>query len=123
MLLSSVLGKSLLSPLLEYYIGPDITCLDIKTACVCRENREMKAAQARASVEVAREVNNDKSLKSRAEKDRRLREKHSNNTKIFIDERKTAAMRQDKRREKLKKIHENQMSDLTKYVQNVSIKP
>ena len=82
----------------------------------------MKAAQARASVEVAREVNNDKSLKSRAEKDRRLREKHSNNTKIFIDERKTAAMRQDKRREKLKKIHENQMSDLTKYVQNVSIK-
>jgi len=77
----------------------------------------MRAAQARASVEVAKEVNNDKSLKSR-DKERLLKEKQANQTKIFIDERKTAAIRQDKRKEKLKKIHENQMSDLTKYVQN-----
>ena len=85
-----------------------------------RENGEIKRNQARMSVEVNREVSSDKSLKSKAEKERRLREKHSNNTKLFIDERKTAAMRQEKRREKLKKIHENQMTELTKYVQNVS---
>jgi phosphatidylinositol phospholipase C beta len=42
----------------------------------------MKTGQARASVETAREIQNDKSLKSKAEKDRRLREKHSNNTKV-----------------------------------------
>ena len=47
-----------------------------------RENKEMKTGQARASVETAREIQNDKSLKSKAEKDRRLREKHSNNTKV-----------------------------------------
>merc|ERR1719210_2813360 len=62
-----------------------------------RENREMRAAQARASVEVAKEVNNDKSLKSR-DKERLLKEKQANQTKIFIDERKTAAIRQDKRK-------------------------
>ncbi len=48
-----------------------------------RENKEMKTGQARASVETAREIQNDKSLKSKAEKDRRLREKHSNNTKVI----------------------------------------
>ena len=41
----------------------------------------MKETQARTSVETAREVNNDKSLKSKPEKDRVLREKHSNMTK------------------------------------------
>ena len=46
-----------------------------------RENREMRAAQARASVEVAKEVNNDKSLKSR-DKERLLKEKQANQTKV-----------------------------------------
>nr|XP_040581818.1 1-phosphatidylinositol 4,5-bisphosphate phosphodiesterase-like isoform X2 [Lepeophtheirus salmonis] len=83
-----------------------------------KENKEMKAAQARQSVETVKNVQNDKTLKSKAEKDRRIREKHSNNTKKFIDERKTAAYRQDKQRAKLRKIHEAQLNDLTKYVQN-----
>ena len=87
---------------------------------IFRENKEIRIQQARTSVETVREVNKDPSLKSRAERDRRLREKHSNNTKIFIDERKSAAMRQEKRREKLKKTHEVQLNDLSKYVQNVS---
>ena len=80
----------------------------------------MKASQARSSVETAREIQNDKSLKSKAEKDRRLREKNSNNTKIFIEERKKAAVKQAKRKEKLRKIHDNQMNDLQKYIQAVS---
>ena len=66
------------------------------------------------------EVRKDNSLKSKAEKERRLREKHSNNTKIFIEERKAAAMKQDKRREKLKMTHDVQLNDLVRYVQNVS---
>lgn len=76
--------------------------------------------QARISVEIAKDVQKDASLKSKAEKERRIREKNSNNTKTFIEERKAAAMRQDKRREKLKKTHEVQLNDLSKYVQNVS---
>ena len=49
-----------------------------------RENREMRAAQARASVEVAKEVNNDKSLKSR-DKERLLKEKQANQTKVMTN--------------------------------------
>ena len=85
-----------------------------------RENKEIRVQQARTSVETVNEVRKDNSLKSKAEKERRLREKHSNNTKIFIEERKAAAMKQDKRREKLKMTHDVQLNDLVRYVQNVS---
>ena len=40
----------------------------------------------------------------------------------FIDERKTQQNRQERRREKIKKNHESQMTELKKYVQNVSVK-
>merc|ERR1719219_1052677 len=83
-----------------------------------KENKEIRVQQARTSVETVNEVRKDISLKSKAEKERRLREKHSNNTKIFIDERKAAAMRQEKRREKLKMTHDVQLNDLVRYVQN-----
>merc|ERR1712156_140206 len=81
----------------------------------------IRVQQARTSVETVNEVRKDNSLKSKAEKERRLREKHSNNTKIFIEERKAAAMKQDKRREKLKMTHDVQLNDLVRYVQNVSV--
>merc|ERR1712156_1049909 len=83
-----------------------------------KETKTMKETQAKTSVETAREVNNDKSLKSKAEKERILREKNSNMTKVFIDERKTQQNRQERRREKVKKTHESQMSELKRYVQN-----
>lgn len=83
-----------------------------------KENKEIRVQQARTSVETVNEVRKDNSLKSKAEKERRLREKHSNNTKIFIEERKAAAMKQDKRREKLKMTHDVQLNDLVRYVQN-----
>lgn len=83
-----------------------------------KENKDLKQQQARTSVEIVKEIRKDPSLKSNAERDRRLREKHSQNTKIFIDERKGCAMKQEKRREKLKKQHEAQLNDLVKYVQN-----
>ena len=37
-------------------------------------SQDMKSAQARASVETLREVQNDKALKTKAEKERRLRQ-------------------------------------------------
>lgn len=83
-----------------------------------RENKEMKAKQARVSVETAKEVANDKTLRNKAERERRLREKNSNNTKKFIDERKMAALKQAKERERLKKVHEKQLVDLQKETEN-----
>lgn len=53
---------------------------------------------------------------------RRLREKNSNNTKKFIEERKSAALKQSKEREKLRKIHEKQLQDLAKETESVSDK-
>nr|XP_015930054.1 1-phosphatidylinositol 4,5-bisphosphate phosphodiesterase isoform X4 [Parasteatoda tepidariorum] len=79
-----------------------------------RENKEMKGKQAKVSVETAREVASDKTLRNKAERERRLREKNSNNTKKFIEERKTAALKQNKEREKLKKVHEKQLQDLAR---------
>lgn len=51
---------------------------------------------------------------------RRLREKNSNNTKKFIEERKTAALKQSREREKIKKIHEKQLNDVLREIDNVS---
>lgn len=83
-----------------------------------RENKEMKAKQAKVSVETAREVSSDKTLRNKAERERRLREKNSNNTKKFIEERKSAALKQSKERERLKKIHEKQLHDLQREIDN-----
>ena len=80
----------------------------------------MKSRQARISMETAKEVANDKTLRNKAEKERRLREKNQNNTKKFIEERKMAAMKQDKEKEKLRKSHEQQLQEIIKEIQNVS---
>lgn len=52
--------------------------------------KEMNTRQAKISVETMKEVANDKTLKTKGEKDRRLREKKQNNTKKFMDERRFA---------------------------------
>jgi phosphatidylinositol phospholipase C, beta len=91
----------------------DVTCRDIK---------ELNSSQARISVETAREVANDKTLKTKNDKDRKLREKKQNNTKKFMDERKVAKMRQDKERERLRKKHEKQLDELNKTFHNVRTK-
>lgn len=79
-----------------------------------REMKEMTARQARLSVESAREVMNDKTLKTRGIKEGRLREKQQNNTKKFMEERKIAQMIQNREKEKLKVIHEKQLEELQK---------
>nr|XP_042907602.1 1-phosphatidylinositol 4,5-bisphosphate phosphodiesterase isoform X3 [Parasteatoda tepidariorum] len=82
------------------------------------DNKEMKTRQAKISVETAKEVANDRTLRNKAERERRLREKNSNNTKKFIDERKATAMKQEKERSKLSKSHDKQHSDLVKHTQD-----
>lgn len=81
----------------------------------------MNTRQAKISVETMKEVANDKTLKTKGDKDRRLREKKQNNTKKFMEERKMAQMKQGKDKEKLKKKHERETEELTKDVQNVGI--
>ena len=79
----------------------------------------MKAKQAKMAVETAKEVANDKTLRNKAEKERRLREKNQNNTKKFIEERKITAMKQNKEKEKLLAAHAKQLEDLNRDIQLV----
>lgn len=53
-----------------------------------RDSKNLNSHQAKISVETAKEVANDKTLKTKGEKDRRLREKKQNNIKRFMDEKK-----------------------------------
>ncbi|XP_068219882.1 1-phosphatidylinositol 4,5-bisphosphate phosphodiesterase isoform X2 [Palaemon carinicauda] len=82
-----------------------------------QEGKDMKAQQAKTAVETAKDVAQDKTLKTKADRDRRLKEKNQNNTKRFIEERKMAAMKHGKQKEKLKKLHDTQMHELTKDIQ------
>jgi phosphatidylinositol phospholipase C, beta len=86
-----------------------------------RDIKELNSSQARISVETAREVASDKTLKTKNDKDRKLREKKQNNTKKFMDERKVAKIKQDKERERLRKKHEKQLDELTKTFNNVRV--
>lgn len=74
--------------------------------------KDMNANQAKISVETAKEVMNDKALKTKGDKDRRLREKKEQNTKKFMQERKTVQIKQGREKEKLTKIHEKQVAEL-----------
>lgn len=80
----------------------------------------MNTNQAKASVETAKEVMNDKTLKTKGDKDRRLREKKQQNTKKFMEERKTVQIKQGREKEKLKVTHEKQVTDLDKDIEMVS---
>lgn len=55
-----------------------------------RDSKTLNSQQAKISVETAKEVANDKTLKTKGEKDRRLREKKQNNIKRFMDEKKVS---------------------------------
>ncbi|KAK7863055.1 hypothetical protein R5R35_006478 [Gryllus longicercus] len=82
-----------------------------------REMKDMNTRQAKISVETMKEVANDKTLRTKGEKDRRLREKKQNNTKKFMDERKMAQIKQGKEREKLKLKHDKQAEELQRDLQ------
>lgn len=86
----------------------------------CRDIKDMNSNQAKASVETAKEVMNDKTLRTKGDKDRRLREKKQQNTKKFLDERKTMDIKQNREKEKVKVTHEKQVKDLDKDIDGVS---
>uniref|UniRef100_A0A3Q4I9W6 Phosphoinositide phospholipase C n=1 Tax=Neolamprologus brichardi TaxID=32507 RepID=A0A3Q4I9W6_NEOBR len=52
------------------------------------ESKEMRANQAKMSMENSKAISQDKTIKNKAERERRVRELNSSNTKKFLDERK-----------------------------------
>ena len=71
-------------------------------------------------MEASRAVQNDKKIKNKAEKDRRIRELSSNNTKRFIEERKRLANKQSRELENLKKMQVEQAEKLVRDNDKVS---
>uniref|UniRef100_A0A3Q1CHM7 1-phosphatidylinositol 4,5-bisphosphate phosphodiesterase n=1 Tax=Amphiprion ocellaris TaxID=80972 RepID=A0A3Q1CHM7_AMPOC len=55
-----------------------------------RQSKEMRANQAKMSMENSKAISQDKTIKNKAERERRVRELNSSNTKKFLDERKRA---------------------------------
>ncbi|CAH1098948.1 unnamed protein product [Psylliodes chrysocephalus] len=84
-----------------------------------REMKELSSSQAKISVETAKEVANDKNLKTKKDKERRLKEKQQNNNKRFVDERKTATIKQGRETEKLQLTHNKQLEMLSHDIQKM----
>ncbi len=62
---------------------------------IYRETDQLKANQARQSVEDSKRLLSDKNFRNKQDRDRRLRELQSNNMKKFVDERKRQASRHE----------------------------
>ncbi|KAM7395690.1 hypothetical protein PAMA_007116 [Pampus argenteus] len=80
-----------------------------------RQSKEMRANQAKMSMENSKAISQDKSIKNKAERERRVRELNSSNTKKFLDERKRLAMKQQKEMEQLQKNQREQLEKLEKF--------
>ncbi|XP_030627021.1 1-phosphatidylinositol 4,5-bisphosphate phosphodiesterase beta-4 [Chanos chanos] len=80
-----------------------------------RQSKEMKANQAKTSMENSKAISQDKSIKNKAERERRVRELNSSNTKKFLEERKRLAMKQSKEMEQLQKSQREQLEKLEKF--------
>ncbi|XP_056423821.1 1-phosphatidylinositol 4,5-bisphosphate phosphodiesterase beta-4 isoform X3 [Hyla sarda] len=79
-----------------------------------RESKEMRANQAKISMENSKAISQDKSIKNKAERERRVRELNSSNTKKFLEERKRLAMKQSKEMDQLKKAQLEHLEHLEK---------
>ncbi|KAI1897736.1 hypothetical protein AGOR_G00086350 [Albula goreensis] len=79
-----------------------------------RQSKEMRANQAKTSMENSKAISQDKSIKNKAERERRVRELNSSNTKKFLEERKRLAMKQSKEMEQLEKNQREQLDNLEK---------
>ncbi|KAJ8341767.1 hypothetical protein SKAU_G00340580 [Synaphobranchus kaupii] len=79
-----------------------------------RQSKEMRANQAKTSMENSKAISQDKTIRNKAERERRVRELNSSNTKKFIEERKRLAMKQSKEMEQLLKAQQEQVEKLEK---------
>uniref|UniRef100_A0A8D0HA25 1-phosphatidylinositol 4,5-bisphosphate phosphodiesterase n=1 Tax=Sphenodon punctatus TaxID=8508 RepID=A0A8D0HA25_SPHPU len=84
-----------------------------------RESKEMRANQAKISMENSKAISQDKSIKNKAERERRVRELNSSNTKKFLEERKRLAMKQSKEMDQLKKVQLEHLEILEKQNEQV----
>ncbi|XP_031437217.1 1-phosphatidylinositol 4,5-bisphosphate phosphodiesterase beta-4 isoform X2 [Clupea harengus] len=82
-----------------------------------RQSKEMRANQAKTSMENSKAISQDKTIKNKAERERRVRELNSSNTKKFLEERKRLGMKQSRELEVLEKNQREQRDKLEKFTE------
>ena len=83
-----------------------------------REFRALKAIQAQRQIEAQKGLQLNKEAYSIQDRFRLKRFEDAKWTNIFVGERKTLAMKQDKQKEKLLSEHATQTTEISKFVQN-----
>uniref|UniRef100_A0A671MCC5 Phosphoinositide phospholipase C n=1 Tax=Sinocyclocheilus anshuiensis TaxID=1608454 RepID=A0A671MCC5_9TELE len=83
-----------------------------------RQSKEMRSNQAKTSMDLEA-ISQDKSIKNKAERERRVRELNSTNTRTFLTERKRLAMKQSKECEQLQAAQREQLERLEKHNEEV----
>ncbi|VDM94228.1 unnamed protein product [Onchocerca ochengi] len=78
------------------------------------ENKDLKQAQTKKNMDDTRAIQQDKNIKKKVERDRRMKEMNEKNLKVFCEERKRLAMKAQKREEQLIKRHEEQNGEFEK---------
>lgn len=78
-----------------------------------RETDQLKANQARQSVEDSKRLLSDKNFRNKQDRDRRIRELQSNNMKKFVDERKRLSCRHEQENSYLLKLVKDEEDALT----------
>ncbi len=96
--------------------------LDIKLLFF-REIKQLNQKQAKISIETTREVNNDKTLKSKTEKDSILREKKQTNMKKFMEDHRQLDSLLKKRKEDLQAELQREKQSVMKEIEEVGIIP
>lgn len=77
-----------------------------------KETEQLKANQAKQSVEDSKRLLSDKNFRNKQDRDRRLRELNSNNMKRFIDERKRLASKHKQENELIEKMTKEEEDNL-----------
>ncbi|VEL36813.1 unnamed protein product [Protopolystoma xenopodis] len=88
-----------------------------------RDMKDMKAQQTKTSIESNRSVLNDRKLRNKAERERRIRELNDYNTKRFIDQRKALAQKHDRQSQELNKRHEREEQEVLTSLTKVCFLP
>ncbi|CAI2354285.1 unnamed protein product [Caenorhabditis sp. 36 PRJEB53466] len=78
------------------------------------EGKDLKQSQTKKSMEDAKVIQLDKGIKTKAERDRRVKELNEKNLKMFVEERRRLAMKAQKHEEQLTKRHLDQLEQLEK---------
>ncbi|KAF7989040.1 hypothetical protein HCN44_007350 [Aphidius gifuensis] len=108
-------GKGDYKKVMEAVITNQMKQLQIKQD---KDSKECSANQSKVTAQTAKDVAEDKTLKTKGDKERRLREKKQANIKKFTEDRKNLMMRHSREKDKIKGLHEKQLTDIDKTVED-----